>query len=91
MNISLQDKALKFVKALAPKQAKQIFVKLFELTENPKPHDSQKLKGFKEDIYRVTSGEFRIAYKISENTINVIIIGKRNDDEIYEKLSRVEK
>ena len=64
---------------------KQMAIKLFSLTNNPKPQDCKKLKGYS-NSYRVTQGEYRILYTIDENVIKVFKIGKRNDSEVYRNL-----
>ncbi len=50
------------------------------------PNDYRQLKGF--PYYRVDSGEYRIVYRFDAENVYVILIGKRNDDEVYDKLKR---
>jgi mRNA interferase RelE/StbE len=38
--------------------------------------------------WRVDIGEYRIIYEVEGNTLCIILIGKRNDDEVYKKLRR---
>jgi len=45
----------------------------------------QALKG-QEGLWRVDQGEYRIIYEITDDTIEVFRVGKRNDDEVYENL-----
>ncbi|MBW4479050.1 MAG: type II toxin-antitoxin system RelE/ParE family toxin [Tolypothrix brevis GSE-NOS-MK-07-07A] len=70
---------------LQPKFFKQVMTKILLLPENPRPQDYKQLKGYS-GVYRVDSGEYRILYTISEDTIEVFRVGKRNDDEVYENL-----
>jgi len=58
-----------------------------DLLKNPKPHDSSKLKGYP-DLYRKDVGEYRIIYKFEDETVYVLLIGKRNDDDVYKRLTR---
>ena len=86
--INKQDK--KFISSLPPKHRKQIANALFQLMENPLPENSKQLIGY-HPFRRIPVGEYRIIYKIFdvEKQIRVILIGKRNDDEIYKKLKRL--
>jgi mRNA-degrading endonuclease RelE of RelBE toxin-antitoxin system len=42
-------------------------------------------------VYRVDSGEYRIVYCFDPNAdlVEVILVGKRNDDEVYKQLKRL--
>lgn len=83
MNLRMTKQALKFVKGLDSKQAKQVSASLIALMSNPVPHDSSMLNGAKEGERRVDVGEYRIIYTHDQETVNVIVIGKRNGDEAY--------
>lgn len=86
LNLNLSRQASKFLKKLPPKQAKQIAFKIVELKTNPYPHDSISLKGYP---YRRTDiGEYRIIYDIETETLEILFIEKRNDDEVYKQLKR---
>ena len=50
------------------------------------PTDHRQLIGY--SYQRVDSGEYRIVYRFDAENIYVILIGKRNDDEVYRKLKR---
>jgi len=51
------------------------------------PPDSASLHGYK-DYFRVDVGEFRVVYKFDAKVVYIIIVGKRNDDEVYKRLDR---
>jgi mRNA interferase RelE/StbE len=76
-----------FLEMLPPKQFKQVFTTIIDLRKNHQPHDSSKLKGYLE-LYRVDIGEYRIIYSFDEDVVNIIVCGKRNDDNVYKKLGR---
>ena len=80
----------RFVKTLPPKQYKQVVSTIFSLLNNPKPHDSQVLRGSRQDNRRVDVGEYRIVYRVEGEELLVLVAGKRNDDEIYKRLKRLE-
>ena len=83
--LNIKKSARKELLKLQPKFFKQVMVKILSLIDNPQPQDYKLLKGFP-DLYRVTQGEFRIIYKIQGEEINIIRVGKRNDDEVYKNL-----
>lgn len=83
MNLRITKQALKFVKSLDSKQAKQVSFAIVSLLSNPTPHDSSMLQGAKEGERRVDVGEYRIIYTHDTESVKVIVIGKRNDDEVY--------
>lgn len=87
--INISKDAGKFLKKLNGKPLRQVKTKLLLMLENPFPQDSSKLQGY--PFYRVDSGEYRIIYFVEGNVLNIKIIGKRNDDEVYKKLKRSEK
>jgi mRNA interferase RelE/StbE len=67
-----------------PKHAKQVALKITELCSDPLPQDSSQLRGY--DYKRVNVGEYRIIYTFDEETLFLIFIGKRNDNEVYKLL-----
>ncbi|MEG3845262.1 type II toxin-antitoxin system RelE/ParE family toxin [Microcoleus sp. herbarium14] len=81
---------LDFLKGLPPKIAAQIAKKVLSLNVDPLPNDSKQLIGYP-GYYRVDSGEYRIVYNFNpdEDLVEVILVGKRNDDEVYKKLERL--
>ena len=87
LKLNLTNSVLDFVETLPAKQFKQITQTLFALLKNPTPHDSKQLKGY--SYRRVDCGEYRIVYQIYNDELQVIVIGKRNDDEVYKQLKRL--
>ena len=69
---------------LPPKQFRQIMKKVFSLLENPRPHDSEELRGY--PFLRNDAGEYRIIYDVQGDTLRLILVGKRNDAEVYRQL-----
>lgn len=89
LKIDFSSSAIKFLKKLSGKPAKQIKKKLEELRVNPYPQDSSKLVGY--PYHRVDQGEYRIVYIVNDETLEIKAVGKRNDDEVYKKLKRSER
>jgi mRNA interferase RelE/StbE len=81
---------LDFLKGLQPKIAAQIAKKVLALNVEPLPADSKELTGYS-GYYRVDSGEYRIVYRFNanEDLVEIILVGKRNDDEVYKQLKRL--
>lgn len=81
---------LDFLNGLQPKIAAQIAKKVLALNVDPLPADSEHLSGY-QGYYRVDSGEYRIVYRFfpDENLVEVILVGKRNDDDVYKRLKRL--
>jgi mRNA interferase RelE/StbE len=86
------ETVLDFLKGLQPKIAAQIAKKVLALNVDPLPTDSKQLSGYS-GYYRVDSGEYRIVYRFNPNQdlVEVILVGKRNDDDVYKRLERLLK
>lgn len=84
------ETVLDFLKGLQPKVAAQIAKKVLSLNIDPLPIDSKELSGYP-GYFRVDSGEYRIVYQFdsNEDLVQVILVGKRNDDEVYKQLKRL--
>lgn len=90
--IDLKPKAMKFIQSLPPKHKKQVKDYILSLQDNPSPHDAKKLLGY-ENYTRVDIGEYRLIYRheLEEDLLTVVLVGKRNDDEIYRIAKRTLK
>ncbi|KYC38774.1 cytotoxic translational repressor of toxin-antitoxin stability system [Scytonema hofmannii PCC 7110] len=84
------ETVLDFLKGLQPKIAAQIAKKVMSLNVEPLPADSKDLVGYT-GYHRVDSGEYRIVYRFDADAdlVQVILVGKRNDDEVYKQLKRL--
>lgn len=87
LKINISKDAEKVLKKLQAKIARQIALKIQALRSNPDPQDSSQLKGYA-PLKRVDQGEYRIIYRVDNDTLYIEIVGKRNDDEAYKKLKR---
>ncbi|MBS1990372.1 MAG: type II toxin-antitoxin system RelE/ParE family toxin [Cyanobacteria bacterium SZAS LIN-3] len=86
-SLNLTKEAHDFIRALEAKQFKQVMGKILALLSDPAPADSSPLKGY-EGLLRVDMGEHRIVYRFDEKAVSVLVVDKRNDDEVYKKLAR---
>ncbi len=84
--LSLTNDADKFLARLDAKQFRQVVRRIFALATDATPADAIKMVGY--DFHRVDQGEYRIVYSFDTDTIYIVVIGKRNDDEVYAKVKR---
>ncbi len=86
-SLRVEKRVLKELRRYPPKIFKQIAGRIFALQVNPRPHDCKRV-GLG---YRVDSGEYRIYYHVDdeERIVSVLVVGKRNDAEIYKTLRRM--
>lgn len=85
---SLSKDAISFIEKMQLKHAKQVLLKILDLCREPEPIDSIQLKGSKDGFRRADSGEYRIIYRVQGDVLEIALIGKRNDDEIYRRFSK---
>ena len=86
-SIDLSRQSERFLRELPVKQARQIAEKLRALVEDPAAVPSEQLRGYA-PMRRLRAGEYRIIYAVEDEIVQVRLIGKRNDDEIYKILER---
>ena len=85
LKLDIKKPAFDCLAALQAKQFKQVMLSIVCLTKTPYPQDSKKLTGY--PFYRIDIGEYRVVYDVEANeTLRVIVVDKRNDDEVYKRL-----
>lgn len=87
LKINLSKDAERFLRKVPGKHAKQIALRLKELMTDPEAVPTIELKGYA-PYRRAKSGEYRIIFFVTDDTLHVPLIGKRNDDEVYQLLKR---
>lgn len=87
--LNITKSAAKFWASLDAKQYKQVGTSVVELLIDSTPHDSTQLKGAKNGERRRDVGEYRIIYASTADEVDVLVIGKRNGDEVYEDWKRM--
>lgn len=85
-SIQLDKRVLKQLgdkKRYIAKIHRQITMKIFWLQRDPFPQDCRQI-GIG---YRVSSGEYRIFYRVDEGerVVENLLVGQRNDDRIYKE------
>jgi len=86
LRLDIHKDIVKELQSMERKHAGQVALKLIGLLANPHPQDAEKLSGTRGNYLRADVGEYRIVYAIEHDLLRVVLIGKRNDDEIYKKL-----
>ncbi|MBX3487348.1 MAG: type II toxin-antitoxin system RelE/ParE family toxin [Candidatus Paracaedibacteraceae bacterium] len=85
--LKVNKSSLKIIETLQNKHRDQIVAKINSLKDDPFPVDSKKLSGYSPYL-RCDCGEYRIIYSVNEALIEIFLVGKRNDDEVYSKFKR---
>jgi mRNA interferase RelE/StbE len=85
-NLSLTNDAKRFLDRLDAKQYRQVVRRILALIDDATPPDSIKMTG--SEYRRVDQGEYRIVYFFDTDTVHIVVVGKRNDDEVYAKTRR---
>ena len=80
--IYLEKRAEKDLKKLSPQLFHKIIHIIKSLKENPKPKDSKKLEGSKND-WRIRVGDYRILYEISYSQKKIYVMRVRHRKEVY--------
>ena len=78
------ERALAFLRGLAPKLRRQIINKIEALASSPIPPGSKIVQGMKEgeeQVRRIRSGDYRVLYIVRDNPSCVVVldIGHRKD------------
>ncbi len=59
------------------------------LRTDPHPPDSIVLKGGASLYRRTDNGESRVVYRTNADVLEIVVVGKRNDDDVYKMLRRI--
>lgn len=82
--LSLSRASVRFLDTLPPRQYRQVMRKIVMLMADPRPADAERLRGY--DYSRVTWGEYRVIFDVRGGVLRLVAIGKRDDDEVYQRL-----
>jgi mRNA interferase RelE/StbE len=89
LRIDVGKRAAKFQARLPAKHRRQIAERILLLASAPDAPDTKALHG--SPYRRADSGEYRIVYEIAAGVLRVVLIGKRNDNEVYRALDRIRR
>ncbi|GIK55269.1 MAG: type II toxin-antitoxin system RelE/ParE family toxin [Chloroflexi bacterium] len=84
--LQIESDVIKSLQKLPPKIFRQIVFKVLALQQTPLPQDCKPIG----PAYRVDSDEYRILYFVDhkKELLQIVLIAKRNDDEVYRKFMR---
>jgi mRNA interferase RelE/StbE len=88
--IKVDKRASKAIAKLPKKAKRQIVERIDDLAKDPFPQDCVPIGSVKRnDVYRIRSGNYRIAYQVKEDVILILVlrIGHRKD--FYEYFERL--
>jgi len=88
LRLEINSDVLPFLRAIERKHAGQIALRLLQLLVSPDAPDVRQLKGELREFKRATVGEYRIIFVVEQALLRVVLIDRRNDDEVYKALSR---
>ena len=79
--IFLSEKAQRDLDVFSDKIANQILADCIRLAENPIPDGKRikKLQGFKDNLYRLRAGDYRVVFKRSGKRIDIVRILSKPD------------
>lgn len=83
--IKVAEDAAKFIRKQDKHIQRQIINNIRALAQTPRPQGFKKLQGYK-DLYRISSGNYRIVYTIREKTLLVFIVRIAHRKDIYRHL-----
>ena len=89
LTLDITKAAFDFLTEMQIKPFRQVMLRILQLTKNPKPQDAKKLIGY--EFHRIDIGEYRIIYQLDNGVLKIILVGKRNDDEVYRRLNNMYK
>ncbi len=87
LKIEYSRQSEKILRRLPPKHGRQVATKITELSRNAYPADSASLVGA--PFRRADVGEYRIIYDVQGEILQIVLVGKRNDSEVYRRLRRL--
>ena len=83
--VKIAEDAAKFIRKQDKHIQRQIFNNIMTLAQNPHPPGSKKLQGF-ENLYRIASGNYRIAYTAREKILVVFVVRVAHRKDVYRNL-----
>ena len=83
--LALWPDVVRFLSKIERKHAGQIALRIFGLLHDPTAGDVARLRG-SDGLYRADVGEYRVVFRFTAEEVEVPLVGKRNDDEVYKEL-----
>lgn len=90
-DLRLDSRVIEYLKTLDAKQFRQVVRRILALSENPRPHDSEQLQGYRDPQvpgrkgYRLDQGEYRVLYTIDNVRQRVIVFRAGHRQDVYKQ------
>lgn len=81
--VEIAESAMRALSKIQKRDRLKILEKIDTLEQDPSPTGSVKLKGYKEALYRIRSGDYRIVYSIKQEVLIVLVVDIGHRREIY--------
>ena len=81
--IFLDIPAQKSLKKLDNSVSQRIIEIIERLAEDPIPHDSKRIIGIKEKVFRLRVGKFRVLYRVNYENFCIVIIDIDTRERVY--------
>ena len=81
--IEISESAEKSLEKIPKRDRLKILEKIDDLEKDPLPAGSIKLKGSKEVLYRIRSGDYRVVYSVKQDVLIILVIEIGHRREIY--------
>lgn len=81
--VEISESAEKSLEKIPKRDRLKILEKIDGLEQDPIPAGSVKLKGYKEVLYRIRSGDYRVVYSIKQDILIILVVEIGHRREIY--------
>jgi mRNA interferase RelE/StbE len=84
--VKIDKRVKKDFKSIPVQEIERIKSAILELSNNPRPDGCTKLKGKRNDYYRIRVGNYRVIYSIQDEILLVLVVLVGHRKEIYKNL-----
>lgn len=81
--VFIKPSAVKELKRIPQKDLQRVTSKIQSLSEEPRPHDCEKLSA--QERYRLRQGNYRIIYSIEDDKLLVYVVKVAHRRDVYKK------
>ncbi|MCD4704202.1 MAG: type II toxin-antitoxin system RelE/ParE family toxin [Methanosarcinaceae archaeon] len=84
--VLLDTPAQKTLRKLDKTTVLRILKAVEKLADDPIPHDSKRVIGYNEKVFRVRVGKYRILYRLDYEKFMVVVINIDSRDRVYDRI-----
>ncbi|HMB92101.1 MAG TPA: type II toxin-antitoxin system RelE/ParE family toxin [Rhodothermales bacterium] len=81
--VSIARKAQKELRKVAHRDRDAILDAIEALARDPRPDGVVKMKGTREDLYRIRVGDYRVVYHVDDDVLTVLVVRIRHRRDVY--------